>query len=45
VVPYWSSHLDTAKSEQMVPHGHGCVEDREVVQEVVRLLKEHVRSN
>ncbi|MBK8037592.1 MAG: hypothetical protein IPK22_10705 [Verrucomicrobiaceae bacterium] len=44
VVPYWSSHLDTAKSEQMVPHGHGCVEDREVVQEVVRLLKEHVRS-
>lgn len=44
VVPYWSSHLDTAKSEQMVPHGHGCVEDREVVQEIVRLLKEHVRS-
>lgn len=44
VVPYWSSHLETAKSEQMVPHGHGCVEDREVVQEIVRLLKEHARS-
>jgi hypothetical protein len=42
VVPYWSSHLDSAKSEQMVPHGHGCVEDREVVQEVVRVLREHL---
>ena len=44
VVPYWSSHLDSAKSEQMVPHGHGCVEDREVVQEVVRVLREHLDS-
>lgn len=44
VVPYWSSHLETAKSEQMVPHGHGCVEDREVVEEVVRVLREHLDS-
>jgi hypothetical protein len=28
----------------MVPHGHGCVEDREVVQEVVRVLREHLDS-
>lgn len=42
VVPYWSAHLRSALSEEMVPHGHGCVDDREVVQEVMRVLREHL---
>lgn len=45
VVPYWSSHLDTAESEKIVPYWHGCVERPEVVQEVIRVLREHLREN
>lgn len=45
VVPYWSSHLDTAKSEKIVPYWHGCVERPETVQEVVRVLKKHLQEN
>lgn len=45
VVPYWSSHLDSAASEKIVPYWHGCVERPEVVQEIVRVLREHLREN
>lgn len=44
VVPYWSSHLDTAKSEKIVPYWHGCVEKPETVHEVIRVLREHLRE-
>ena len=44
VVPYWSSHLNSASSEKIVPHWHGCVEQSDVVQEVVRVLREHLRE-
>lgn len=44
-VPYWSSHLSGAKSEKVVPCWHGCVERPEVVQEVVRVLREHLQEN
>jgi hypothetical protein len=44
VVPYWSSHLSTAESEKMVPHGHGCVEEADVVREVLHLLHEHLEA-
>jgi pimeloyl-ACP methyl ester carboxylesterase len=44
VVPYWSSHLDSAASEKIVPHWHGCVEKPEVVKEVIRVLREHLRQ-
>lgn len=44
VVPYWSSHLDTAATEQLVPHGHGCVEAADVVREVIELLHEHLET-
>ena len=44
VVPYWSSHLDTAESEKIVPVWHGGVERPEVVQEIVRVLREHLRE-
>ncbi|WP_395742486.1 esterase/lipase family protein [Prosthecobacter sp.] len=42
-VPYWSAHLDGADSEKIVPCWHGCVERPEVVQEVTRILREHLR--
>ena len=45
VVPYWSSHLPTAESEKIVPHWHGCVEQPEVVAEVIRVLRLHLREN
>ena len=40
VVPYWSSHLDGAQSEKIVPWGHGCVEKTETCQEIARILRE-----
>ena len=44
-VPYSSSHLAGAKSEKVVQCWHGCVERPEVVQEVVRILHEHVSAS
>ena len=44
VVPYWSSHLDSAVSEHIVPRPHSCVEKPETVAEIRRLLFEHLRS-
>jgi pimeloyl-ACP methyl ester carboxylesterase len=41
VVPYWSSHLDGAKSEKIVPSAHGANETPEGIAEVIRILKEH----
>jgi pimeloyl-ACP methyl ester carboxylesterase len=41
VVPYWSSHLDGAESELVVPSGHGTQLNQEAIAEVGRILKEH----
>ncbi|MEQ1850297.1 MAG: hypothetical protein ABMA01_01770 [Chthoniobacteraceae bacterium] len=41
VVPYWSSHLDGAASEKVVPHGHGAVARSEAVREILRILRLH----
>lgn len=38
VVPYWSSHLDGAVSEKIVPSGHGANENPEGVAELRRIL-------
>src|SRR5262249_12232894 len=38
VVPYWSSHLEGAQSEQIVPSDHGAHQNREGVEEVHRIL-------
>ncbi|HEU0273230.1 MAG TPA: alpha/beta fold hydrolase [Candidatus Udaeobacter sp.] len=45
VVPYWSSHLDGAESEKIVPSAHGANETREGIAEVIRILKEHTENN
>ena len=38
VVPYWSSHMDGAKSELVVPSGHGAHQNPQAIQEVRRIL-------
>jgi len=39
VVPYWSSHLDTAKSETIVDFAHGCVEQQATVDAIEKILR------
>ena len=37
-VAYWSSHLEGARSEQIVPSDHGTHQNKEGVEEVHRIL-------
>jgi pimeloyl-ACP methyl ester carboxylesterase len=39
VVPYWSSHLDGAQSELIVPSNHSAHQNPEAIAEVRRILK------
>ncbi|MBN8459068.1 MAG: alpha/beta fold hydrolase [Verrucomicrobia bacterium] len=39
VVPYWSSHLDGAVSEKIVPSGHSSHQDPAAFEEVRRILR------
>jgi hypothetical protein len=41
VVPYWSSHLNGALSELIVPSGHYAHQNPQAVEEVRRILKLH----
>lgn len=41
VVPYWSSHLDGAQSEHIVPSNHSAHQNPQAIAEVQRLLKKH----
>lgn len=43
VVPYWSSHLDGAKSERIVPGPHGSAELPQTIAELDRILRLHLR--
>lgn len=45
VVEYWSSHLCSAKSENIVPGPHGACELPETIDELRRLLHLHLKSN
>jgi len=44
VVPYWSSHLDQAVSEKIVPSGHGANENPQGIEEIRRILVEAVKK-
>lgn len=44
VVAYWSSHLDGAKSEQIVPGPHSSCELRETINELDRILELHLKT-
>ena len=41
VVPYWSSHMDDAKSELIVPSDHGAHQNTKAIAEVRRILLEN----
>ena len=45
VVPYWSSHLDGAKSERIVPCGHGSPLNPQAITEVHRILQLNTKSH
>ena len=38
-MPYWSSHLDGAQSELVVPSGHSAHQNPQAIAEVKRILK------
>ena len=42
IVPYWSSHLDGAQSERIVPSNHWSNQDPQGIAEVRRILLAHV---
>ena len=44
-VPYWSSHLDGATSERIVPSNHSVHQNAEAISEVLLLLEEHARTS
>jgi len=41
VVPYWSSHMDGAKTEDIVPSGHTAHQDPHAIQDVLHILKRY----
>jgi len=45
VVAYWSSHLDGAKSEKIVPGPHGSCALPETIAELDRILKLHLAAD
>ena len=45
VVAYWSSHLDGAKSERIVPSGHGSLLNPQAIAEVHRILQLNAKSH
>ena len=45
VVPYWSSHLDGARSELIVPGPHGAYSLPPTIAELKRIFKLHLASN
>ena len=42
VVAYWSSHLDAAQSELIVPSNHSAPRNPQAIAEVTRILKLHL---
>ena len=45
VVPYWSSHLDGAQSELIVPSDHRAQRNPQAIAEVSRILKLHYKQS
>ena len=44
VVPYWSSHLDSAQSQKIVPGPHGSCELPQTIEELKRILHLHLKT-
>ena len=44
VVPYWSSHMEGAQTEDIVPSDHTAHQDPQAIAEVLRILKAHTND-
>lgn len=44
IVPYWSSHLDGAKSEKVILSGHSVQETPEAILEIRKILRENLNK-
>jgi pimeloyl-ACP methyl ester carboxylesterase len=44
VVPYWSSHLDGAQSEKIVPSDHGSHQNEQGMKEIDRILRLNLQN-
>ena len=44
VVPYWSSHIEGARSELIVPSGHWTNQDPQAIAEIGRILRQHLAA-
>lgn len=44
LVPYWSSHLDGADSEQLVASGHGVQDTAQAILEIRRILHQDIEQ-
>jgi hypothetical protein len=42
VVPYESSHVDGVVSEKIVAGSHNCLDEPDVIEELHRILREHI---
>jgi pimeloyl-ACP methyl ester carboxylesterase len=45
VVAYWSSHLDSAESEDIVPDDHGAFDDPAAIAGIKRILKKNAAAS
>jgi len=43
VVPYWSSHLEAAQTERIVSSSHSVHQNSQAIDEVMHILKSHLR--
>jgi pimeloyl-ACP methyl ester carboxylesterase len=43
VVPYWSSHMDGAQTEDIVPSDHSAHQNPQAIEDVLRILKAHAK--
>ena len=43
VVPYWSSHMNGAQTEDIVPSNHSAHQNPQAIQDVLRILKAHAK--
>ena len=41
VVPYWSSHMNGAKTENIVPSDHAAHQNPQAMEDVMRILKKY----
>jgi pimeloyl-ACP methyl ester carboxylesterase len=43
VVPYWSSHMDSAKTEDIVPSDHNAHQNPQAIQDVLHILRRYAK--